>query len=135
MDVELSPENRERLAVMVALHRHWTAAAEARAAAAQARVAVLLWAASVVEEGTLPVAQVCLALQISQNTWYRHMRALRPVRGSETERLAVAAIDQALREAGADETTTIEDVKANPDLELALATIGVHHRITETETP
>ena len=124
--MELSPANRERLAVMVALHRHWTAWQ-------QARIAVLLWAADVVEEGTLTVAQACQALQISQNTWYRHMRAIRPVRGSETERLAVAAIDQALRAAGADETTTLEDVKSNPDLELALATIGVHHRITETE--
>jgi hypothetical protein len=124
--MELSPANRERLAAMVALHRHWTAWQEAR-------IAVLLWAADVVEQGTLTVAQACTALQISQNTWYRHMRAIRPVRGSETERLAVAAIDRALRAAGADESTTLEDVKSNPDLELALATIGVHHRITETE--
>ncbi|MGH8775072.1 MAG: hypothetical protein ACRDWI_07830 [Jiangellaceae bacterium] len=125
LDDGLSERARTSLAAMIVLHEKW-------AGWQRERTHVLLFAASLVDQGVLTVADVTRALGISQSSWYRHAAALRPVRGSVLERDALAEIDKALRSAGAAESTTLADVKSNPDYELALAAIGVQHRSTDT---
>jgi len=125
MSDRLSEADRARLALMIDLHQRWQAWQDSRTAS-------LLLAARLIDDGVLSLANVCMALDMSPATWYRHRKALRPVRGSELEAAMVAEIDQALRAAGATDATTLADVKNNPDLELALAAIGVDHR-TEQE--
>jgi hypothetical protein len=81
-----------------------------------------------VEIGLLSVADVCRSLDVSPSTWTRYARIARPLMLD-----AAQEVDGALREAGADENTTLADVKTNPDLELALAAVGVHHRVSPAE--
>ncbi|MGH9252360.1 MAG: hypothetical protein ACRD0W_23005 [Acidimicrobiales bacterium] len=125
LDDGLSEQAKTSLAAMIVLHEKW-------AGWQRERTHVLLFAASLVDQGVLTVGDVTRALGISQSSWYRHVKALRPVRGSELEADVLAAVDAALRVAGADESTTLADVKNDPNYELALATIGVHHRSTDT---
>lgn len=126
MSDQLPDQQRHKLALMIALREQWQAWQNTR-------TECLMWAVALVDQDVLTVAQACQALGISQASWYRHRRALRAVPGSQTEADVLAAIDQVLRAAGADETTTLADVKNNPDLELALAAIGVHHRTDQEQ--
>jgi hypothetical protein len=114
----LSAEDQIRLAAMVALREQW-------AAVDRSRLAALVRAASHTMTGLLTVRDVCQALQISEATWHRWCRDLGL---RELARDCVAEVDRALRSAGADETTTVEDVKADPDLALAVGAVGVWPR-------
>ena len=120
---ELTDAQRVRLTMMVELHERWIGWQ-------RDRLHVLLWAAMLVDQGALTVGQVCQVLEISESTYHRHMRALRPVPGSALEHDAALEVEQALRGAGVVlEGKSLDEVKAqiaaNPDAELALAGIGV----------
>jgi len=118
MSDRLSPEAQRKLDAMIAVHREFTAAASARLAA-------LVRAQAFISTGLLRVVDVCQALGVTERTWYRWAAEL------ELKDLAadvVAQIDAALREAGATEQTTAAEVRADPNLELALLIAGGRFR-------
>jgi hypothetical protein len=119
--VVLPAEQQKKLDAMIQLHRGWQGWQAAR-------LTVMVTAAAMLETGLLTVADVCQALQVSPSTWQRYARIARPLMLD-----AAATIDGALREAGAGEDTTVDDVKTDPDFELALASVGVHHRVPAKE--
>lgn len=121
----LSAEHRRKLAAMIQLHRGWRQGWQAYQ---EARLVVLVRAAAMIETGLLSVPDVCQALQVSPSTWARYARLARPLMLD-----AAAEVDRALRDAGADESTTLADIGRDPDLELALETIGVAHRAAAGE--
>lgn len=102
------------------------------AAAHAARVGALVRAQIAVMSGSLTVGQVAFILGIGRGTWHRWVRdfGLRELAAD-----CVLEVDQALRGAGvhdlstpqggASDDTTVDEVKADPNLQLALGSIGV----------
>lgn len=103
---------------MISLRREWDAVGAAR-------LAVLVRAQVAVDAGALTVKQVAQVFEVSEATWYRWVQSL-GLRELAAE--CVAGVDAALRAAGATDETTLADVRADPDLALALGTRGVWSR-------
>ncbi|GAA1223149.1 hypothetical protein GCM10009676_00510 [Prauserella halophila] len=94
-------------------------------AAEHHKLALLVRARVMVDAATLTVAEVCSALGISESTWHRLSRqhGLKAL-----ARECVVDVDGALREAGATDATTVDDVAADTDMELAAGAQGVWQR-------
>lgn len=111
---DLNPEERRKLAAMVTIHREFTAAATAR-------ISALVRGQAMVMSGLLTVGNLAQALGVSEATWHRWARDLGL---RELAADVVADLDTALRAAGADQSTTTDDIKNTPELELAAGAAG-----------
>lgn len=117
----MNEEQRKQLVAMTTVHREFEAAANAR-------LACLVRAQTMIMAGTLTASQVARAIGVSEGSWYRWARDL------ELRELAadcVAEVDKVMRDmdAGADNTVAdLQNAMDNVDglkIEHALASIGV----------